>query len=72
MRKQAITYLVNDVYRKSLIFKKVSVKGHKDALTRPHTAFNEKELEQMMKYAREKNYLIYSLMLTLFTLTCRV
>ena len=72
MRKQAITFLVNDVYRKKLIFKRISVKGHIDAKSKPHTAFSEKDLEKMMTYARERNYQIYSLMLTLFTLTCRV
>ena len=56
MRKQAITFLVNDVYRKKLLFKRVSVKGHIDAKSKPHTAFSEKDLETMMKYAREKNY----------------
>ena len=74
VRKNAVAYLVNEVWRLKLNFKYIKCKGHAESKARPHTAFKIEELESILEYTLKErpNYKMYCIVLTLFKIAGRV
>ena len=74
VRKNAIAYLVNEVWRLKLNFKYIKCISHTKSMKNPHTAFEIEELEKILHYTlhERKNHKMYCVILTLFKIAGRV
>jgi hypothetical protein len=73
VRKAAVTWLVNNAWDQKMKFKKIRCKGHSNAKKNPHKAYTESELREILAYANTQgSHEMYCLLLTLFTLACRI
>jgi siderophore synthetase component len=73
VRKQAIKWLINEVWRENLDFKSIKCKDSKDCKKNPHTAFTVDEFKKMLKLTLEaKNLELHCALLALYTFAARV